>query len=239
MQRLFEMRPLVKTAILGLLLLPFIILMDDYSPSVDKIPEGYSSSILAFEFASNQSELKEVLAPLSQNEIRDMDRLNYVDFGFMIVYGLFLFAFTSRLSDVTRSSILKKLRYAVPIAVVADALENIQLLKLTTAFQSNTELEGVLNLLAIFTWFKWSLLAIVLAVIGYELIKMKIWSKVAGYLLLLPAALCVGSLIYHNRMVEDLFGSSVFLGFLIIFIYAFLYKDNSQRISESTLAKVK
>jgi len=122
MNQFIEQRPLFKTGIVGLLLLPLIIAINSFSPAKDKIPDGYSSSILAFEFASDKSELVEVLGPLSGEEIDDLDKLNYVDFGFMAMYGLFLFLFMSGLKYITKVELLEKAKWFAPIIVIADML---------------------------------------------------------------------------------------------------------------------
>ena len=225
MNQLFKDRPLAKTAILGLILLPFLFLMNEYSPPQEKIPEGYSSSILAFEFASDEAELNEVLGTLTMSEMKDLDRLNYVDFGFMIIYGLFLFTFLSVFSGLIDSALLSKVKFLIPIAVVFDALENLQLLKLTTAFSLNSVHQADFHWLSLFTWGKWLILAIALSCIGYQMIQMTLKSKISGYILLLPIALAVGALIYSNRLVEDYFGTSVFLGFFLLFIYSIFYRS--------------
>jgi|GEM_PF-6451583 len=89
----FVERPLMKTGILGLLLIPFVIVMMRLGPTT--YPEGYTSAILAFEFVSDQVELSDVLTDIvADSEAHaDLDQTNYIDFGFMMLYGIFLFLF--------------------------------------------------------------------------------------------------------------------------------------------------
>lgn len=223
MNKIFTERPLVKTGIFGLLLLPLLIVINELSPSGDKIPDGYSSAILAFEFVSNPEELNEVLSPLSMAEKRDLDYLNYVDFGFMSIYGIFLFLLMARLGTLMNSSLLSKAKWLGPLIVLFDALENVQLLKLNNSISFSSELNNSILCLGIFTWLKWGLLSIAFAVVGYLMTKMK-KSKWLGYILLLPSIIGVLSFFSGQRILEDSFGSSVFLSFFLLFLYCFIYK---------------
>lgn len=224
MNRLFNHRPLAKTGIIAILLLPFLFLINDYSPESKKIPQGYSSSIVAFEFASNNDELITVLSPLNRSDLRDMDRLNYVDFGFMILYGIFLFLTMSRLGTLHGHTFLRRMRWLVLIAVIADAIENIHLLKLTDYFRGFTNSqEGLIFWLSIFTWIKWLLLALSLSAIGYSLVKAKKY-VILGTPLLLIFVLGIVARITLRPVIEDSFAGSVFLGFFLVWILCFLYR---------------
>ena len=227
MNAIFDQKPLLKTGVFALLLLPCLILINSYSPPKEKIPEGYNSSILAFEFASDADEIKEVLGPLTQEERDDLDRLNYVDFGFMLLYGVFLYLFVVQLSELNGDEALSRIRWVVPVAVLADVLENVQLLKLTELFpELGSQAMLACTLLAVFTWIKWILLALVFAFAGRSLMKMTPASKVAGLLLMFPILLAIATFITSQRMIEDLFATSVFGAFFIVFIYCLLYKRN-------------
>ncbi len=227
MNQLFKNRPLIKTGILGFLLLPLVIAINSFSPAKDKIPEGYSSSILAFEFASNEAEVKEVLDPLTYDELKDIDKLNYVDFGFMAMYGLFLFLFMSRLKDITGVEILEKAKWFAPLIVIADMLENLQLLKLTKGYKLMPDLSATIMQLFAFTWTKWLLLGVAFAIIGASMWKMKL-SKYLGYVLVLPLVIGCVAFITEDRAIEDSFGASIFISFFLIFIYCFVYKEGGK-----------
>lgn len=229
MNQLFNNRPLIKTGILGFLLLPLLIAINSFSPAKEKIPEGYNSSILAFEFASNEAEIKEVLDPLTYGELKDMDKLNYVDFGFMAMYGLFLFLFMARLKEITKVEILEKAKWFAPLIVIADMLENLQLLKLTKGYKSMPDLSSTIMQLFAFTWTKWLLLAVAFAIIGASMWKMKL-SKYLGYILVLPLVIGCVAFITEDRVVEDSFGTTIFISFFLIFVYCFVYKKESVQL---------
>lgn len=230
MNQLFSKRPLLKTGVVGLLLLPLLIAINAFSPAQEKIPKGYTSSIIAFEFASNQEELKEVISPLSAEEIKDMDRLNFVDYGFMLLYGIFFFLFMSRFAVLRQSKLLKNGRWIIPFILICDAIENIQLLKLSnySKFDSET-IDKYISLLGIFTWLKWGLLATVLGLIGMSMWSMN-KSKWFGYILIIPFVMGCIAFITENRRLEDSFGASIFLMVFLIFVYCYIYKSEEQKL---------
>ena len=74
------MKPYKKVGLFGLLLLPFTIILMMLGPSPEKIPDGYNSAIVAFEFASDEREVNELFDQLSEKEIEQIDLINYIDF---------------------------------------------------------------------------------------------------------------------------------------------------------------
>ena len=217
--------PLIKSALIGLLLLPFLYLIHHFSPPVHKAPSGYNSTIIAFEMASNEKELEQVLKPLTSKDIEDLDKLNYVDFGFMFVYGFFIWLFISLLSTELNSPFLKKIKWLAPMAVIADIFENLQLLKLSSYLDGNLgSINSTLWFLSFFTWLKWGLLAVLCAIIGVQLVKLTWKSKIIGGLLILPMILLILAIVTHHPVHEDLFATSIFFGFFLIFSYALFYK---------------
>lgn len=209
---------------MGLLLLPFMTIMNGYSPPKDKIPEGYSSHILAFEFASNTKELEEAITPLTDKEIGDLDKLNYVDFGFMLFYGLLLFLFITKLAQVTNTSWPLKARWIAPIVVIFDVLENIQLLRLSHFQSPGIDPVPHLSQLQLFTWSKWLLLALTFAIIGSLLAKMSNRMKWLGLMLGIPLVMGIGAFVSAQRWSEDAFASSIFGAFFVLFAFSILYK---------------
>ena len=184
LNKIAQSRPLIVSTLLGLLLIPLLYLINSYSPAPEKAPKDYNSVILAFEFVSDEQELTEVLGPLTLEEINGLDMLNKVDFAFMLLYGAFLLSIVVKLRKLHQHKWLTYLAGMVVIIVLADFLENLQLLKLTEAYRSATTDQGIIDQLAIFTWTKWILLAVVIAGIGYSLITAERY-KGLGYALFL------------------------------------------------------
>jgi len=119
---------------------------------------------------------------------------------------------------------LQKGKYLAPIIVICDALENVQLLKLSKHFgTTGIDFDSTIQMLGIFTWLKWGLLALAFMLIGRTLTR-SVKSKWLGYVLMIPVALGVGAFIIGEPWTEDMFGQSVFLSFTIILIYSFIYK---------------
>ena len=213
-----QKRPLIVTTILGLLLVPLVYQINSYSPPPEKAPSDYNSVILAFEFVSNDQELTEVLSPLTTQEIRDLDMLNKVDFGFMTMYGLFLLSVIISFKKLHNHDWLKYIAILAVLIVTADLLENLQLLNLTDAYRNGiSDNQSTIDLLAIFTWAKWMTLAIASACIGYSLIITDRY-KWVGYSLFLPIVFGVSAIAMKTPVIEDTFGTSIFLCFFIIWI---------------------
>lgn len=215
-------KPLCQTGLLALLLIPFILIMGYLGPKNNF--DDYSSAIVAFEFVSNNAELANVIH--SEDVAKKLDCVNKVDFGFMLMYGIFLFLFARRFGQIFKNDNIIKSSMIVPVIVAADALENLQMFKLTGQFEKfNDTTSEIITLLITFTWTKWILLAAVFAIVASQLIKMEYRDKVIGYLLLSPIALGVIAFFSENNAWEDKFTMSIFGAFLLIFIFSMKYKE--------------
>lgn len=217
-------RPLFISTVLGLLLIPLLVMINSYSPPTASAPEGYNSVILAFEFVSNGEELREVLSSLSLAEINGLDMLNKVDFAFMLLYGAFLLSIVIALKKLHNHHWLKYVAGMIMLIVLSDFLENLQLLNLTELFRSgDISVQGTIDQLALFTWLKWILLAIVIGSIGYSLITADRF-KWVGYSLFIPIVLGVSAISLRTPIIEDTFGTSIFLCFTILWVLSVFYK---------------
>ncbi len=227
MKQYMALHPFVKTGVFALALLPFLVIINMLSPEGTKVPTGYSSSILAFEFATSYQEIQEVLSPLTTAEIRDLDMLNYVDFGFMVAYSTFLYLFMRRAYQEFGYSYLKYLMNVPILICLADVVENLQLLKLTELYSSASpvpDYSSPLSYLSIFTWVKWVLLAITFAAISISLYRQGRLAKAISWLSWMPLGLLTYFLMIQTRASADQFASSIFLIFLLLALFCFLYK---------------
>lgn len=210
-----------------LALTAIMIWMNAYQPPQDLAPEGYGSTILAFEFATSKAELDEVLDPLSAQQLDGLDMVNYIDFGYMIAYSLFLlgvFLVTKKLSNQKYLLIGMIL---CGIALFADAFENIQLLDITKLYRAESPSESydsMLSNLFIFTWLKWGALAIALEMLIPVLIKRGIFSKIIAAILALAPIMLIVVLFHPTRFTMDKFGLAVIFGFLALAIYVIGYR---------------
>lgn len=223
--QLSQSRPLFTTVLIGIMLLPLLYLINSYSPPAEKAPGDYNSVILAFEFVSDDTELKEVLGPLTLDEINNLDRLNKVDFAFMIMYGIFLISIILKLKKLHNHPWLLYIAILTVVAVGADVAENLQLLNLTNAHINSADTTmGTINLLAIFTWTKWILLSVVIGAIGYSLIIANRYMWV-GYVLFIPLVLGASAISMKTPLIEDTFGTSVFLCFTVLWLLSIFYRS--------------
>ncbi len=207
-------------------LLPFVIAIQLKSPPKEKIPEGYSSQIIAFEFVTDTIELKEVLTPLTSQELANVDAINYIDFGFMLAYNSFLFFIGYYLFQEQKSFVSLSL-IVLPFLILAmDVFENIQLLKLSELYRvSNLEYTlPIIAYLKIFTWTKWLSLAVYFCFISL-IFKDRIRSmwRYGQLILVIPALLGIFSLMMKQNNLEDAFATSTFLCFILLAALAYFY----------------
>ena len=110
----FKKHPFAITGLFAIPLLVFIGLMGDYFPL--KTPEGYQSFIVAFEFAQTIQDINVLFSSLSEIEIQKIDIGNYIDFGFMLTYSLFLISLFKKASKEFNK---KWLAAGILLAVIA------------------------------------------------------------------------------------------------------------------------
>lgn len=218
--------------LVGLFIFPLLVgvyLISFFSPDASLAPTPYSSSIIAFEFATNYNELKQVFDPLSQQEISNLDKVNFVDFGFMICYSLFLFCFLFVSKKIDAQHLFRLGSIIIGVIYLSDVIETLTLLNISNLYQNQalaTEFETSLTVLYYSTWLKWSFLAICLGIFGYILIKRKqIVSIVFGILLMIPLLLC-GAGFFGGQQLKDIFATSIFGGFACLLLYCLMYKSN-------------
>ena len=185
--------PYRKVGLIGLLLVLFASVIIVISPPPSTQPGAHSSQIVSFEFVDTPEELEifhgqlcESVTPLENCDTRkqQIDLVNYIDFGMMIVYGLFLFYFTRRIAKQTGDPLLSNAAYLAPLVVIFDALENVQMLVMNKATFDGAD--HIFLCLSLFTRLKWGLLAASIALIGYGMRHLP-RARWLGYFLVLPA----------------------------------------------------
>jgi hypothetical protein len=208
----------------GFFIFPILVLaffMEFYLPS--NAPEGYKSFIVAFEFAKTPAEIQTLFADLSPETIHNIDKANYIDFGFMLAYSLFLSLIFQKAAFVFKR---RWLLWGVLLSVfifIADFAENVVLLNITKIYRMESGsdiLLPTLNNLRLFTWLKWSGLAIAFVLFFFGMKKNTGIASFTGAALLIPAILAPWAF-HHNPVAETWFVFSVFGGFAALFILAF------------------
>ncbi len=188
--------------------------------------EGFRSPIIAFEFAQTVDEINILFGPNSSPEqadmVRKMDQGNTLDYLYMLLYSGFLFSFA--LVSVKQSG--KKWLYLgavlAVLALVGDAVENVQLLTITANLQSGDFLEALARL-HWFTWLKWGSLALYFLVMSVWFWGNGRFGKLISVIGILAFLLGLISFIQRGPTTE-LFTLAVALMFLLMIIFCFITK---------------
>ncbi|MBL8019944.1 MAG: hypothetical protein JNM27_09780 [Leptospirales bacterium] len=153
----------------GLLTLITAVGMSLYGGGMKPRPGSqFQNPIVEFELALSAQEVFDVLLDPGSAEGKtlraQMDRVNYADYVFMLCYSAFnacMFLFLGALNRARSRPFFASNRFmnlGLALAIVmllGDAIENVQLLKLTN-YQTLQEIPGsLLNLLIVFTRIKW------------------------------------------------------------------------------------
>ena len=223
-------KPFMKIGFLGLLVIGMsIVLLIVFPSKAPWMMDGFSTPIIAFEFVQSQSEVYRLFgltdSPDQLSMIKAMDFGNRLDYIYMVLYTSFLFFF----SFVCAKNTGQKCYYAGSmlsfVILVADALENIQLLRITAKFASQ-DFGKELSLLHCFTWIKWGGITVVFLILAPYFFKGRSYSKVIAAIGISSFILSI--LAYLNRSVlNELLGLSVALMFPMMIVYSFIYKTES------------
>ncbi|TVP99653.1 MAG: hypothetical protein EA359_16775 [Balneolaceae bacterium] len=139
-------------------------------PSVDDLPDGFRSPVLAFEFATTESDLAFMTGNDEETRQirREMNRGQLVDMVFPFAYGGLIFVLLLALSRM--GYLLPKIGIIFVLAIIpADLWENQVMYAITERLDEGLLAADLLPRLHVATWLKWwaiGLSAICLAV-GY------------------------------------------------------------------------
>ena len=221
MKNYFRKHPFAPFGFFIFPILVLVLIMEFYLPS--EAPEGYKSFVVAFEFARTPAEIQTLFSNLEPQEIKNIDKANYIDFGFMLAYSLFLGLMFRKAASVFKR---RWLLWGVLLSVfifLADFAENILLLNITKIYLSDSKIEiliSILKNLQIVTWLKWGGLAVAFVLFFFGMKKNTGLVKFTGVALLLPFPLAFWALT-HNPVAETWFVFSVFGAFAGMFVFAF------------------
>ncbi len=148
-------------------------------PAVMPNEPGFQTAILWLELADNPAEIFQILGDFSSSQGQSvrkiLDTMDRFDYGFMVMYSIFsasLFIFTSTLnSQKNRKFYSGKIFvntgiFLAAAMLVGDALENVQLLKLTSYSSVESIPDSVILALKIWTRVKWFALFISCLLLG-------------------------------------------------------------------------
>ena len=235
MKKYLKIHPFARTGLFIFPILIMVLFMEFYLPS--DAPEGYKSFIVAFEFARTPAEIQTLFADLEPEEIKNIDIANYIDFGFMLAYSLFLgLLFKKSVSVFKKRWLIWGAIFSVFI-FLADLAENIFLLHITRIYSSGSDIEiftATLKNLHLATWLKWGGLSVFFILFFFGIKKNSGLAKFTSGALLLPFPLAIWAL-SHNPVAETWFVFSVFGAFAALFVFAFWKTGGA--ISKSRISK--
>ena len=224
MKNYFQSHPFAKIGIFAIPMLFFMILMEFFFPKFQH--HEYQSFIIAFEFSKNPADLHLLFNGFTPETFRNIDIGNYIDFGFMITYSLFLILFFRKAAKTFEK---KWLLFGIPLSVVvliADFIENIILLKITGIYSpdaADSALMPLLGKLHMVTWIKWGGLALIFALFSIRSMGKKILKHIEGVVFIIPVLFMFWAL-SNDPIGISRFTLSIALAFFLILFYCFWYK---------------
>ena len=225
-------RPFIKAGIIGILVISMsIVLMTVFPRKAPSMMEGFFTPIIAFEFVQTPQEVDQLFglpgSSVRQEMISAMDLGNRLDYLYMFLYASFLLLFSLTVIKTTGN---KGYAVGVLLALVvlaADALENVQLLAITSKMGS-LDIGEELSCLYFYTWVKWGGIAVIFLLLLPYFIRGRAYSKIIGIMGIVSFTLAVLSFI-HRSLLNELFALSVAVVFALMIIYCFIHrgeKDN-------------
>lgn len=223
-------RPFLKSGVVGIaVVIVSLVLMAINPQEAPQMPPGFSTPVLAFEFAQSEQEVFDLFGsdPVVKAElVRAFDLGTWVDFGYMLLYAGFLWMFAVQVVRVDGRSLFYAAAVLTVIIFIGDFLENIQLLGITAALDAGN-IDRRLTLLPIFTWIKWGGLAIYFLLLTPYFLSQTLFARIISILAVVTFAL--GGLAFLNRSVLNEYYAQAVAGmFLLLIAYAFITRKESR-----------
>lgn len=220
-------RPFFRPGLLGLALIAMSIALLFVFPSrLPALPDGFVTPILAFEFVRTVDDVKIIFGPESsperQKTVRAMDLGNRLDYIYMILYAGFLAWFSRTCARITGRKLFYVPLCLAGLSLAGDALENIQLLGITASLET-MDMELYLARLHQMTWVKWGSLALVFLFLAPYFIKGGLYSRIIAGTGVAGALLAAAAFV-HRSVLNELFGATTGILFLMTIIYCFIHK---------------
>lgn len=225
-----KQRPFRVSGYIGIGVVVVGLIMLALAPSATgPLPRGFFTPIIAFEFARSERAVIELFgpdgSPLRESVLLALRRGTWLDFLFMLLYGSFLFTFARRCAQLSGRRLYVAAAALAVLAVIADALENVQLLQIMNAVEQTNE-AGQLLWLQLFTWIKWGSLAVIFLL----LIPFLRDSNALGRFVAMIAAVPVvfGVLAYLGPgAITEFFALSVSTTILLLVAFALTYEGQA------------
>lgn len=190
----------------------------------NNLPNGFFTPIIALEFIQNTQEVQHFF------EVKDVQKYesdllygNKVDYFFMLFYSALVFCIALGIKRLTQS----KLMYVVmPLCIVMllfDILENQQIAQIIFYYKTDASIEFFLSKLSVFTWIKWSSIAISFSILATYFLKGNLFHKAIGILGISSFILCIAAFLKHG-ILNEIFALNIVLVFLLLVIFVFTFK---------------
>ncbi len=229
-------RPFFKSGVIGLLVIGMsVVLMTVFPGKAPSMMEGFFTPIIAFEFVQTPQEVNQIFGPsgsaVRQEMIAAMDLGNRLDFIYMCLYATFLLLFSLSVVKLTGKKGYYVAAVLAVIVLAADALENVQLLGITSKIATQ-DFENDLCWLQYFTWLKWGGIVAIFMVLLPYFIRGHAYSKIIAIMGVVSFVLAVLSFIKRS-MLNEIFALSVAIMFLLMIIYSFVHKEEKGLAGDS------
>lgn len=193
---------------------------------VAPLPAGFMTPVLAYEFAAAETEVATLFEPLGQPDgdaVRAaMDRVNRLDFLYILLYGGFLATFALTCARLTGQRLFLAAAVLAVGIMVADVLENAQLLTMTARLGTQS-LTPYLARLHWFTWLKWGGLALWFLLMRPYFGRAGRFGQFIGLASVLPLLLGVVAYV-RPGLASELFALAIGLLFVLLTVYAWRYR---------------
>jgi hypothetical protein len=219
-----KQRPFIISGLIGLavILMSVISLLVFPQTSPGQI-DGIRSPIVAFEFAQTAAEINTLFGPNGATEqaemVQKMDQGNRLDYLYMLLYSAFLFSFAVLAAKQSGQKWVYAGAVLALLALIGDALENVQLLSITANLQSG-DFGAALARLHWFTWLKWGSLALYFLVMAMWFWGNGRFAKLIAVVGVLTFLLGLAAFMQRGPATEP-FTLAVALMFLLMIIFCF------------------
>ncbi len=219
-------KPFIKAGYVGVMLVLVSIAIMAVNPAKgEKLPHGFFTPVIAFEFIRTEAEVHDLFGHNQSDEqtkiVNGMQIGTYIDFFYITVYSIFLLLFTFFCIRITGSKWFLLSGFIVLGICLSDIFENVQLLSIMAKLNAG-EFSRELELLNFFTWAKWGgLTALFISFIPY-LRKSGTFGRVISVTSLLSAL--AGSAAFLNRSVaNEIYFLSIAAIFIMLILFSFTF----------------
>jgi hypothetical protein len=180
---------------------------------VVEMPAGFSTPILAMEFAGDSGQVATLVESLNPADKQALLNSVWLDMLFLVVYNVFLFFILKTVSSIIRNPFYTKLAFLTIFVMLADLSENIQLVRALHSTNIN------IVVLQLSTWVKWLLLSYLFLMIGRFLMTTgRVYDRIVGLASFVPLPIGIVA-IFSPGFMNEVFAGLFFLLFPMLIFY--------------------